>query len=73
MHKLSAFLFFIICLSLHSEGQNTNISGSVEDTIQKKAVHNAVIAVLSAKDSVLYKFTRTDVTGKFSFKNLKPG
>lgn len=73
MQKLSAFLIVFICLSIHSKAQNMTISGAVEDTIQNKAVHNAVIALLSAKDSILYKFTRTDVNGKFSFKNLKPG
>lgn len=72
MYKFSVLLFFI-AFSLNLNAQNLSISGSVEDTIQSKAVHNAVIALLLVKDSVLYKFTRTDVTGKYSFKNLKAG
>ena len=38
-----------------------------------KPVKNAVIALLTPKDSILYKFTRTDAAGKFILKDVKPG
>ena len=36
-------------------------------------LQNAVIALLTPKDSVLYKFTRADADGKFMIQNVKPG
>ena len=32
-----------------------------------------MIALLTPKDSILYKFTRTDAAGKFILKDVKPG
>ena len=37
---------------------------SVKDTIQNKAVQNAVVLMLTPVDSVLYKFARTDANGQ---------
>jgi hypothetical protein len=62
-------LFF----SVKTQAQTISVSGAVEDTINKKGVPNAVVALLSVKDSVLYKFTRTDVNGKYNIRNLKAG
>ena len=73
MSKLPALLSVILCFSITTQAQTISISGSVEDTINKKGVHNAVVALLSTRDSVLYKFTRTNETGKYSFVNIKPG
>ena len=66
---LLAVLFF----SFNTQAQTISVSGSVEDTIHQKGVPNAVVALLSAKDSVLYKFARTDVNGKYNIVNLKAG
>jgi hypothetical protein len=73
MSKLSACLFIIVCLTIKTQAQSIAVSGSVKDTINNKGVYNAVVALLNAKDSVLHTFTRTDVTGKFYFNNLKAG
>ena len=73
MPKLSAFLFLIFFLSFNAYAQTVSVSGIVEDTLNKKGIQNAVVALLSAKDSVLYKFARTDVNGKYNIKNLEPG
>ena len=73
MSKLPALLSVILCFSITTQAQTISISGSVEDTINKRGVHNAVVALLSTRDSVLYKFTRTGETGKYSFLNIKPG
>jgi Outer membrane protein beta-barrel family/Carboxypeptidase regulatory-like domain len=73
MSKLSAILFLVLFYSVNAYAQPISVSGAVEDTLNKKGIQNAVVALLSAKDSVLYKFARTDVNGKYSIKNLKPG
>jgi len=51
---------FICCLfvCIFAKAQN-NVSGSVKDTTSGTLVKNAVVAMLSPKDSVLVAFTRT--------------
>ncbi len=73
MSKLSVSLLFIVFFSFKSQSQTITASGIVQDTINQKGVQNAVVALLYVKDSVLYKFTRTDADGKFSIINLKAG
>ena len=60
MPKLTLILFFILIAAVKINAQSISVSGKVEDTLQKKAVQNAVVALINPKDSVLYKFTRTD-------------
>ena len=57
MPKLTLILFFILTAAVKINAQSLSVSGKVEDTLQKKAVHNAVVALVYPKDSVLYKFT----------------
>ena len=73
MPKLSVLLIAALLFSAKSQAQNISVSGSVADTSEKKGIRNAVVALLSTKDSVLYKFTRTDANGKYAFKNVKAG
>ncbi len=73
MSKLSAILLIALFFSVKTSAQTISVSGAVEDTINKKGVQNAVVALLTVKDSVLYKFARTDANGKYNIKNLKPG
>ena len=72
MRKLITFLAGTF-LSLTSFAQLANVSGTVHDPNENKSVQNAVIALLTPKDSILYKFTRTDAGGKFILKNVMPG
>ena len=72
MRKLITFLAGTI-LSLTSFAQLANVSGSVKDRNESKPIQNAVIALLTPTDSILYKFTRTDAGGKFMLKNVTPG
>lgn len=72
MRKLITFLAGTI-LSLTSFAQLANVSGSVKDRNESKPIQNAVIALLTPTDSILYKFTRTDAGGKFMLKNVMPG
>ncbi len=73
MSKLSALFFIVIFFAIKTQAQTIFVSGSVADTMQNKGVKNAVVALLYTKDSLLYKFTRTDANGKYSFKNIKAG
>lgn len=73
MSKLSVLFFIVLFFSAKTKAQTITVSGAVEDTINNKGISNAVVALINPKDSVLYAFTRTDVTGKYSFTRLKPG
>ena len=73
MYKLSTLLILFFFFFLSANAQTLIVTGFVKDTIQNKGVQNAVIALLTTKDSILYKFTRSDVNGSYSFKNIKPG
>jgi Outer membrane protein beta-barrel family len=73
MHKLSALLIGILCFSVSAFSQTITVTGSINDNTEKKPVKNAVIALLTPKDSILYKFTRTATDGSFILNNIKPG
>jgi len=73
MSKLTASFLLIIFFSIKSQAQTITVSGAVEDTVNRKGVQNAVVALLLAKDSVLYRFTRTDADGRYNITNLKAG
>ena len=73
MHKLSAMLISMLFLSISSFSQNITVTGNLKDTTEKKPVKNAVVALLTVKDSILYKFTRSNTDGDFILKDVKPG
>ena len=73
MSKLTASFLLIIFFSIKSQAQTITVSGAVEDTVNRKGVQNAVVALLLVKDSVLYRFTRTDADGRYNITNLKAG
>ena len=56
-----------------SFSQAITISGQVMDEHENKPVSEAVVALLTPKDSFLYAFTRTDANGKYELKNVIPG
>jgi Outer membrane protein beta-barrel family len=70
MPKISLTIALLI-LKFSSFSQKANVSGNITDE-NKIPVYNSVIALLTPKDSILYKFTRSDKSGKFDFKNIKP-
>src|SRR6185312_11234553 len=43
------------------------------DANEDKPVKNAVVSLLTPKDSILYSFTRTDTSGRYTLKNVEPG
>lgn len=68
MRKL---LFVLICmLSLKGFGQQMTISGTVQDTVAKIPVENALATAIRIKDSTLVGFARTNASGRFELKNL---
>ncbi|MEP6675821.1 MAG: outer membrane beta-barrel family protein [Ferruginibacter sp.] len=72
MKKLAALLVLLTFIAIAVTAQTT-IKGSVMDTTSKKPVQNVVLALLRQKDSVLYKFVRSDEAGNFTMNNIKTG
>ncbi len=73
MYKLTGLLVAVLIITITSYSQNIFLTGTIKDTTEKKPVKNAVVALLTPKDSILYKFARTDAAGNFSIKNIRPG
>ena len=68
-------LLFFIASSFASGlfAQSAGITGSVKDTSSHGSVKNAVVALLTPKDSILKAFTRVNADGSFSLNNIPPG
>jgi hypothetical protein len=73
MKKFITLFTSILFLTFSSFAQLLKVSGSVIDQNESKPIKNAVIALLIPKDSILYKFTRSDAGGKYLLKDVKPG
>lgn len=75
MRKLTALVITSIIFYLSaSSQQNTNsITGNVADTLNKQAMFRAIVSMIRAKDSILIKFTRTDLKGHFQIKDIPVG
>lgn len=65
---LVSLLFFFSILV--TQAQTIKITGQVVDTTKVNKVHNAVVMALRFSDSLMVKFTRTDVNGKFEINSL---
>jgi hypothetical protein len=66
-------LIFCTAVPYLCYGQQAAVKGSVVDTLNHQNLSNTVITLLQAKDSILYKFTRTDAAGRFELGGLKGG
>jgi hypothetical protein len=64
-------LIFSIVITAHS--QTASVTGSVRDTVEKKNLSNSVVSLLRQSDSVLVKFTRTNLKGEFALSNVSIG
>src|SRR4030095_2689499 len=72
MRKFFAGLVFILAaVTLHA--QKASIKGTVTDTVEKKNLSNAVIAILKKPDSVLVRFSRANKDGEFLINDLDTG
>jgi hypothetical protein len=73
MPKITVAIAILFLFSFSSYSQKANISGTLTDSSEKTPIYNSVVALLTPKDSILYKFTRSDKAGKFNIKNIKAG
>ena len=73
MFKRISVSFIFLLFSQFLFAQQIEISGRIADTTSKSNVRNAIVMLLSAKDSVIKKYTRTDTEGKFSLDNITKG
>jgi len=71
MQKITIAILFLFSFSSFS--QKANLSGVLTDGGENTPIYNSVVALLTPKDSILYKFTRSDKDGKFNIRNIKAG
>ena len=72
MNKTFLITFFILS-SFSSFSQQIDLSGKIVDNTTHLPVKNAVVMLLSEKDSVIQGFARTQQDGSFIINNLYPG
>ena len=70
--KYVAFVLLTL-VSFKVSAQGLVLKGTVRDTVDKKFLKNASIVLLHAKDSVLYKTTRTQDDGQFDLSEVNKG
>jgi hypothetical protein len=73
MFKKSTILFTLLITSYVAFAQTVTVSGNIKDTSTKVSVKNAVVSLLSPKDSILKSFTRVKEDGSYVLNNVKPG
>lgn len=73
MPKITVTITIFFLLSFSAFSQKGNLSGVLTDGNEKTPVYNSVVALLTPIDSILYRFTRTDLKGNFNLKNIKAG
>ena len=66
-------LVFLLLTTLCTSAQKAILKGVITDTSSKENLVNSTIALLKAKDSTLYKFTRSKEGGLFEIDNLDTG
>ena len=70
--KYVAFVLLTL-VSFNVSAQGFILKGTVRDTVDKKVLKNASIVLLHAKDSVLYRTTRTQDDGHFDLSEVNKG
>ena len=73
MFKKIALVLTAFFITHFSFSQTSAVSGIIQDTTINKMVKNAVVAMLSQKDSSLLHFTRTMEDGSFQLAGVVPG
>ena len=71
--RTTLLIGLLIALYSFSSAQTASVKGVIFDTINKQYVINTSVTLLRQKDSVLYKFTRSDSKGFFELNNVLPG
>lgn len=67
------FSFGILFLPLLLSAQNSSVKGVLSDSTINQKIAKASISILNKSDSVLVKYTRSDVDGSFKIDNLPAG
>lgn len=73
MLKITVTTAILFLFSLSAFSQKANLLGVLKEGSEKTPIYNSVVALLTPKDSILYKFTRSDKDGNFNLKNVKAG
>ncbi len=73
MKKITLVIILFLSCYFFSFAQTGSVKGVITDTINKQNLTNTSVSLLRQKDSVLYKYTRSNAKGNFEFKNLLPG
>ncbi|WP_147204338.1 outer membrane beta-barrel protein [Segetibacter aerophilus] len=73
MPKLLLLSLVCILLSVTAIAQNATITGTIEDTINRKTLPQTNISLLRAKDSILIDVIRSDSKGDFRIPKLNKG
>lgn len=63
----------LFLLAFASYGQTSSVKGSVMDTLNHTAMHNAVVYIKNPKDSSLVKYARADAKGAFDLGSVPGG
>ena len=72
MKKLSLIFLLVISTGI-AFAQQIKVTGKVKDNVLGGTVKNAVVALLTPKDSILKTFTRAKEDGSYVLENVKPG
>ncbi len=72
MLKKITFIILLLSAAAITKAQTIKVSGTIKADEAKTSVQNAVVVLLSPKDSVLKAFTRVKADGSFSFANIEP-
>jgi len=70
---LALTIVFGLLISFQVQAQSVTIEGTIVDSIAKKTLTSATVALARAKDSSLISFTRANDEGFFQIKNVEPG
>lgn len=73
MLKSVVLLIALTFLFNTTQAQHSEITGVIRDTTANSVVDNAVVAILSSKDSVLLDFARTNSKGEYKLNKIAPG
>lgn len=70
---LSILTVLLLAFAIKVTAQNVSVNGLIRDTIEKKGITNAVILLLTEKDSLIHGFARSAKDGSFNIQNVAPG
>ena len=73
LKKRFLFCVFTSFVYSFSFAQQVSLTGKIEDKENKLPVKNAVVMILSEKDSILQSFTRTNSEGNYTLNNVPTG